>query len=262
MPLHFQSIRSGSSGNCLLLWTEHTRLLIDAGFPSMRKCRAALADLGGDIDAILVSHLHHDHIQYATLRVAEELALPVYVYRADVGHLIERHFRRWPFEALEIRPYTPERFRIGDLGILPFELPHHPEHTTFGFEVTYAQDGQAAKAVLASDLSGWQDIRDRFRGADFLYVEANHDEELLRVHPNFNSRYHLSNVSCGCLLRQAFECSRALPTAVMLGHLSKIRNRPDLATHTVATILDEAGYDAIDLHVAPRYLPSDIIRIA
>jgi len=262
MALSFQSLRSGSSGNCLVLTSARTTLLIDAGFPSIRGCREALEELLPTVDGVVISHLHGDHVSYSSLRVIEEHGLPVYVFEGDLRRLARRHFKGMGFHGLDLRPFAERQFRVGDFFICPFEVPHYPSEPTFGFEVHCTDGGRTHRAVLATDFFDWEPLRGWFENADFLYVEANYDPDLLRLYWNPNSAYHLSNGECGKLLGCAFERSRSLPAAVMLGHLSNDRNRPDLARDTVGQILGRAGYGRIRLRVAPRFEPSDPIHIA
>jgi phosphoribosyl 1,2-cyclic phosphodiesterase len=261
MPLHFQSIRSGSSGNCLRLSTGTTTLLIDAGFPSMKKCRAALADLLPEVDGVLVSHLHGDHIHHYTLRVLEEWGVPVYVPGAEVESLAARHFRERPFDGLPLHAYDGESFAIGEFSIAAFELRHHPGLPTFGFEIRTGENGVERKVTVATDFCDCGGLGPRFQGADFIYVEANHDPELLERNWNPNSLFHLPNESCGHLLRAAFDPHDGAPPPVMLGHLSSDRNDPALAQDTVWSVLDSAGHGDLDLRVAPRGEPSELIAI-
>ena len=262
MGLSFQSIRSGSSGNCLLLRNGKTSILVDAGFSSQRGCREALDALPCDVDAVVISHLHGDHVHYSALRVLEERELPVYVFEDDLKRLGRKHFRGRMFHTLDLRPFTKRQFRIGEFFIRPFEVPHYPWETTFGFEVHCTDDARARRAVLATDFCDWHPLHDWFKDADFLYVEANYDPELLQRHWNANSLYHLSNGDCGTLLTHAFRHSRAVPPAIMLGHLSDDRNRPDLAAETVGQLLERSGYGSVELRVAPRHEPSQPIPIA
>ena len=92
-------------------------------------------------------------------------------------------------------------------------------------------------------------------------MESNHDPQLLRTHPNPRSHYHLSNEKCGRLLSRALAGSKHPPCAVMLGHLSEIRNRPNLARDKVLEILNGSASRDLALHVAPRYEPSEEIEI-
>ena len=227
----------------------------------MRACRKALGGILSHLDGAVISHLHTDHIQYSSLRVLEDSRIPIYVCEREVPHLAARHFHRFPFLDLKIRPFVERPFQVGDFSIHPFRVPHDGVRQTFGFEVIARPNGKRRKVVVATDFWHWQGVSGWFEDADFIYVEANHDRELLRANPNPRSRFHLSNENCGRLLRQALGKSRNLPQAVMLGHLSEIRNRLNLARETVLGILDGSPYRDIPLHIAPRYEPSAEIYI-
>ncbi len=261
MTLSFQSLRSGSSGNSLLLRAGMTTLLIDAGFGSMRECRQVLGEMLPSIDGVVISHLHSDHIHHYALRVLEEHRVPVYVYEWDLQLLPGMHFRKSPFFSLQLRPFSARAFRIGNFTIRPFPLLHDGIRRTFGFEASALQRGKVRRIVTATDFRDWRNLPGWFENADLIYVEANHDPELLQRHPNRRSHYHLSNGECGRLLCHSFSNSKLLPRAVMLGHLSEIRNHPGLARDTVLEILEGRGFDEIDLQVAPRYESSEAIEI-
>ena len=259
MNFSFQSLCSGSSGNCLLLQTEDTNILIDAGFSSMRGCREALSGLLPEIDGVLFSHLHNDHVHHYSLRVLEEENIPVHVFEGDLSHLSRIHFRKHPFFGLKVQSFSLHPFRIGSLLIRPFRLPHDGVRATFGFELRTTLGTRQRKAVIATDFRDGQNLETRFADADFIFVEANHDPALLRQNPNPRSHFHLSNGNCGILLRKSLDASRIFPHSIMLGHLSAIRNRSAIAEETVGRILEGAGYGRIRLHAAPRFEPS--IRI-
>lgn len=261
MSLTFQSLCSGSSGNSLLLKAGDTTLLIDAGFPSMKACRKALSGLLSRMDGVIISHLHTDHVHHYSLRVLEDCRIPIYIYEKEIRPLAVRHFRQSPFMDLKIRPFFERPFRIRDLTIIPFKIPHDAGCPTFGFQICVSENGRRRKVVAATDFWDWYGLPRWFEDADFIYVEANHDPELLRAHPNPHSHYHLSNEKCGRLLRQVLAKSKKLPQAVMLGHLSEIRNRPRIARATVTEILEGRPFQDIPLYIAPRYEPSEVIQI-
>lgn len=261
MNFTFQSLRSGSSGNSLLLRTGQTTLLIDAGFPSMRAGRNILNGCLPEIDGAVISHLHSDHIQYSALRLLEECRIPIYLYEKDIQPLAGRHFRQSPFLHLKIRPFSHLPIRIGDFAVQPFPLPHDGVRATFGFVISAGGNGRQKRVVVATDFRDWRGLPGWFADSDFIYVEANHDPDLLRANPNPRSHFHLSNEKCGRLLKQVFAQSQSAPPALMLGHLSEKRNRPELARGTVAEILAAGGHGGVRIHVAPRHEPSPLIRI-
>ena len=82
--LHVSVLGSGSAGNCALVETPETRLLIDGGL-SARQIDAAAAQCGMnpiEIDGILLTHEHGDHV--CGLDVwCKQFATPIYCNRAD-----------------------------------------------------------------------------------------------------------------------------------------------------------------------------------
>ena len=95
-----------------------------------------------------------------------------------------------------------------------------------------------------------------------MFVEANHDPDLLRRHPNPNSRYHLSNVKTARLLCDAFGNGDAAPELVVLGHLSEQRNDERLAVGEVEGAFERQGLPVpFELETAPRFEESRVITI-
>ena len=121
--MYIAPLFSGSSGNCILIEAEGTRLLIDAGKPA-KTIEEGLSSFGlslKDIDALLITHEHTDHIAGAGV-LARKYKIPVYAnsstWRAmemNIGH-VPAGCRR-EFE-------TGRDFYIGNVNILPFPTPH------------------------------------------------------------------------------------------------------------------------------------------
>ena len=239
MTLTFQTLCSSSSGNCLTLCSETTRLVIDCGLSSMRRTRQTLLPLHEEvpISAVLLTHVHGDHISHYPLRVLEQMNLPVRLHEACLEHLTQKHYNGQHFTSLNIEPFNETAFDIGDFRIRPFEIAHQPWVATFGYEIFH----QDRKIVIATDFCQWEKVLDRFVNADFIFVESNHDMELLRQYYNPNSRYHLPNRKTAELLMAAVDESTKTPAAVMLGHLSNQRNTPHLAVKETALAFEYAG---------------------
>lgn len=260
MALYFQSICSSSSGNALALWTDTTRLLIDCGLASMKRTRQALAGVFGEkrLDSVLLTHPHSDHVSYYPLRVMEEMGVTVRILGDGVGPLRCQHFRDHGFKNLRLEPFDCEPFTIGDLCIRPFELDHYPGFPTCGYEIRYGNH----KTVIATDFYNWTRCFESFLDADFLFVESNHDLDLLRRYFNPNSRYHISNPQTAQLLLNVRRESRRAPQRVILGHLSAQRNRPQIALRETQDAFRRAGVPLdFDLTAAPLREPSPPIRI-
>ncbi|MHC4540411.1 MAG: MBL fold metallo-hydrolase [Planctomycetota bacterium] len=260
--LYFKSLCSSSSGNCLALWTDHTRVLIDCGLGSMKRARQMLRKHLGDpldIDAAIVSHMHGDHIGYYPLRVLEDHGIKVRVHEKCLAQLKQKHFNGYGFSSLRLKPFSDRHFRVGDLTFRPFELPHNPFYPTFGFTVKY----KTIKVVFATDFNSWDDSLGYFVDANFIFVESNHDLELLRRHFNPNSQFHLPNPQTGKLLYRARKNSRRAPQAVMLGHLSLIRNEPDIAVEETKQTFEGEQTDLdFRLLAAPGLEASQTVKVS
>ena len=259
MPLYFKTLRSSSSGNCVLLWSERTALLFDCGLKTQCECRDLLAEhTPGRLDAAIVSHAHGDHIGYAALRALGGMQVPVYAHETVTPYLRRRHgVDEWP-AAPELISYGTAAMSFGDIEVTPVEVPHDPDTPTFGFVVRH----EDTKAVLCTDFCNFAGVLDQFVDADFVYVESNHDPHLLRLHPNYASRWHMSNAKTAWLLYHATSRSRRPAHTVVLGHLSRQRNRPELARSAVREAFARERTEVpFRLMTAPLYEPSPAISV-
>lgn len=261
MSFRFRSIRSSSGGNCLLLKADNKTLLFDCGLGSMKRTRQILRehfDEDQQPDAVLLTHAHTDHISYYPLRVLEQEGCKVMMHQDCIEQLSTKHFKGYGFKDLRLTTFGDDSFYLDSIEIKPIRLSHHPSLPTFGFAVTY--DGK--KAVIATDFNNASDILEHLIDADFIFVESNHDPELLRKYYNPNSRFHMSNPETAELLCQAITKSKAPPKAVMLGHMSDQRNESSIAIKETETAFAKHGLKIdFDLSSAPLKHPSPEITI-
>ncbi len=265
MPLYFKSLRSSSSGNCLLLWTKNTRVIIDCGLGSMKRTEHLLTEhLGspGNANAVIFTHMHGDHCSHYPLRVIQEYGLPIRVHESIVEQLKEKHCSQSLFNDLKIKAFTDREFKVGELLFHPFEVSHSPSYKTYGFIIRYKSRRGWKKAVIATDFNNSRDVVSHFIDADFIFVESNHDLELLKQYPNPNSSYHLSNPKTADLLCKARFGSKKSPETVILGHLSNQRNEMSIAIRETRDTFKRLGLELdFKLCAAPLYESSDTIGI-
>jgi len=237
---------SGSSGNSLLVSEQNTGLLIDAGI-SMRRIQQAITLTGlgpHEIGGVLITHEHSDHILSLSALVSR-LRLPVYAPHTVANRL------RGKYPELEDRLVVipvGEPFSVGPLCVTAFHTPHDTDES-----VGYRVEG-AGVFALATDMGCvTEEIEAGLCGADTVLIEANHDPELLISGPYpfplkrriLSERGHLSNDDCARLARYLAENGTR---RIILGHLSRENNRPELALRTVSAALE--GLDA-ELCCAP-----------
>lgn len=239
--------------------------MFDCGLGSMKRTRSALLGFTEGPtwpDAVIVSHAHSDHISHYPLRVIEQLQLPVHIHRQCLSQLRERFLHPYGFGQLILRPFDDTGFSIGDFSIQPFALDHHPAFATYGFVVECRTEGENVRMVLLTDFCKWKKIAPHLVDADFIFVESNHDLELLERHFNPNSRFHLSNPQTAELLCHVRGCSCRAPRAVMLGHISSQRNEPRIAIRETTTAFRKRGIELdFELIAAPLKTPSTVLKI-
>lgn len=260
--LRFTILGSGSSGNCALVESPETRLLIDAGF-SARQIAKRLESVGiglKDVHAILLTHEHSDHT--AGLRVlCCSHNLPLYCNRptAECIRGALAGFSGWRLFT------TGDQLTIGDLSIETFPIPHDASDPV-GFVIGHGD----ARVGFLTDLGyATELVIERVRRCQAILLEANHDPELLQndsrrpwsVKQRILSRHgHLSNEGAAGLVRRVIHPNL---THLFLGHLSSDCNTPERALAAVGAVIDELGLHAqVQLHAARQDRPSDRITIA
>ncbi len=261
------SIASGSSGNCIYIGDENTHLLVDTGI-SRKKIEEGLHELGlkgEDLDAVLVTHEHNDHIQGLGV-FSRGYEIPVYATAGTIqgikdcptlGRLPDGLFH-------EVKIDTP--FTLGDLTIRPFYISHDANEPS-GYRI---DDGKKSVAV-ATDMGTYDAYTiEQLKDLNAIVLEANHDIHMLEVGPYpyplkqriMGDHGHLSNEWSGRLLTKILNDDMQ---QVILGHLSKENNYPQLAYETVKLeiTLGDGPYDGDDfpLMVAQRDRPSDIVTL-
>ena len=227
-------LASGSRGNCTIVSSSNTRILVDAGV-SCRETFKRLKSIGEEprtLSAILITHEHNDHV-YGLLTLAKKLSVPVFMTGAT-HHAWLKMMRDDAGEAPELSRLESfsagKSFQIGDIAITPFTIPHDAADPV-GF--TFRCEG--VKVAIATDLGYLApNVCDHLRGCDILVLESNHDTEMLRGGPypwsvkqRVMSRVgHLSNEDLADFFSSDYDGSASY---VVLAHLSEQNNHPELA---------------------------------
>lgn len=229
------SIASGSSGNCIYVGSDNHHILIDAGI-SGKRVEAGLRELelsGKDIDGILLTHEHSDHIKGLGV-LARKYGVPIYATPGTAGAVKAMSGLGRIDDSLFVEIHADQDFQIGDLKVSPFHISHDAAEP-----VAYRIACGEKKMAVATDLGVYTDYTvEHLKGLDVLLLEANHDIHMLQVgaYPYYLKQRisgdlgHLSNETAGKLLCEVLHDDLK---AIVLGHLSKENNYAELAYETV-----------------------------
>ncbi len=265
--MKLMSIASGSSGNCIFVGTDTTSLLVDTGV-SKKKITEGLHSIGmelKDIDGILITHEHIDHVRSLGV-IARTAGIPVYTTRLTC-EAIKSMPGLGSYDEGLFRFINPnETFSLGDMRIRAHSVWHDAADP-----VCYSIMKDNKKISIATDLGDYDGyIVDAISNSDALLLEANHDVRMLQVGPYpystkqriLGKRGHLSNESSGRLL---LDILNNHIKGVILGHLSKENNYPELAYETVKAEIADNPYTKdvreFNIQVAARDSCSNIITV-
>lgn len=255
MELMFSPLFSGSSGNAVYVGCDGEGILVDAGV----SCARIVKELGvigvkpESIKAILITHEHTDHTSAAGI-LSRKFDLPIY---ATYGTWSGMQDKIGPVQEKNVRIIDANQdFFLGKINVCPFSIPHDASDPC-GFSFLAGN----LKASIATDIGcirdGWMNA---VEGSDILLLESNYDEDMLKAgkYPyQLKKRIlgrsgHLSNDDAG---KAAVQLIKRNVRNIILGHLSKENNFPELAYESVRLALTEAGCEIgrdVSLSIARR----------
>jgi phosphoribosyl 1,2-cyclic phosphodiesterase len=257
--MNFSVLGSGSKGNAIFIESGSTSLLIDAGFSGKEiRRRLALIDRSPqDINAILISHEHGDHIGGAGV-LSRQLSLPVYAnngtHQAAEKRLGHVH-KRTEFE-------TGTNFTVNGFTIHPFRICHDTADPV-GFVVS---DGIHALCCCTDTGRVTGLIRQWARKCQALVLEANYDPQMLADGPYppaiqqrvRSGQGHLANGEAARFLAELAETSSL--QQVVLAHLSRVNNRPELVYNRIQEEIVPSQTD-FSMSIAMQEQPTQLFRL-
>ena len=254
MSVEFQILGSSSGGNCALLQTGHTKVLVDVGFSAKRI--ACLLEAVGEsldtIDAVFLTHEHCDHAQ-GIRGLARRADLPVFANR-DTADAVQAKATK-PINWKVFQTGTDFTFR--DLKVRSFALPHDA-YDPVGFTFNWGEDGDlftpARSLAWVTDL-GYvpEHVKEHIRHVHTLVIEANYDEELLErderrpwsIKQRIRGRHgHLSNNAAFDLVTELSK--KSILEKVYLAHLSKDCNNAHIVRDRFASLGRSLSVEVID----------------
>jgi phosphoribosyl 1,2-cyclic phosphodiesterase len=237
--IRFASLASGSKGNCLVAEVGRSRLLLDCGL-SPRETERRLARLGlrpADINAIVVTHEHDDHIG-GTFAFAARHQIPGWITYGTWRAVADTD-KGDATASVQVNIVDGRTaFAVGELQVQPYIVPHDAREP-----VQYLiSDGAFRLGVLTDIGASTRHVEEALSGCDALVLECNHDLDLLwgSTYPKWLKQRisgpfgHLDNGQARTLLQNL---DRSKLRHVIAAHLSQQNNRPELACRALATAM-------------------------
>ena len=263
MKVKFLSLASGSSGNCYYLGTDEYSILIDAGIGS-RIIRKVLKDyniLLDSIKAILITHDHADHIK-AVGTLGEKFGIPVYA-TPETHKGINRSYCMTEKLNNCVRYIHKEiPLQLGCFKVTAFEVPHDGTDN-----VGYCIEADGKCFSFLTDMGYITPTAANYiRKANYLIIESNYDEEMLKMGPyprHLKERIvcengHMCNHDTAEFLAENLTQDLKY---IWLCHLSKDNNHPELACKTFEMIFRSKGLvigKDVQLAALKRSTPSEL----
>ncbi|MGN1399244.1 MAG: MBL fold metallo-hydrolase [Erysipelotrichaceae bacterium] len=233
--MHFAILASGSKGNCSIIESGNTRIIIDCG-TTKKYLTDSFNQLNFDYqscDGLLITHSHSDHISQLKMFSGLKVYSP----------FIIKDFNCQLIKPLEI-------FTINDLTILPIPLSHDC-YNTVGYIIF---DGKETLVQLTDSGYVSESNQQLIKGADYYIIESNHDVDMLMNTSRplvlkkriLSDNGHLSNDICADVISK---CIGANTKQILLAHISQQANTYQLAYQTMIDTLKQRGLYRDDLFV-------------
>ena len=244
------SLSSGSNGNSYFIGTRNTKILIDAGLRG-KDIDERLQNIGEnirEIEGIFISHEHNDHALGAGV-LARKYKIPIYATEGTWSNMKVGNIPEGCLNAIKQNSET----LFGDLSVRSFPIPHDSKEP-----VAFTLEYKGKKIAIATDIGHMNSYTlNHISGSHLLYLESNHDTEMLMKgpYPWFLKKRvsgpvgHLSNIDAAETL---VTMNRAKECIVSLSHLSETNNDPQMAIQTVLEVLKSKGILDIQIDVSLR----------
>lgn len=224
------ALQSGSNGNSIYVEAAGVRLLFDAGI-SARQARDRLASHGRriqDVDALILSHDHIDHVSGAGT-IHRLFRIPILATPTTFGAV-----RRIVGKTRDVRHFEAgETIEFGPLAVHTLPTPHDAVDG-----VAFVVEAEGRRLGIFTDLGHpFLALLSAMREVHAAYLESNYDPRMLAdgpYHPDVKKRIrsgrgHLSNIESADLVRA---CGPRRPSWIALAHLSANNNTPEIALET------------------------------
>ena len=249
------SLQSGSSGNCTYVETNGIKLLFDAGICGST-ASSRLAAYGRDIrevDALIISHDHSDHINYAGV-YQRKYGLPIYTTKKTLRK-VEKQKRLGKLDVVNLF-LAGEKLHFGKVSVQTIPTPHDCADG-----VAFAISSGGKQLGILTDLGhAFKELYSVMASLDAVFIESNYDPVMLAngPYPGFlkkriqGPKGHISNAESAELLQAGNKLKWAC-----LAHISEANNEPKVALRTHREIVGHT----LPFHTASRYVSTGILAV-
>lgn len=249
-------LASGSSGNSVYVESDKSKILFDCGV-SGKYIHNAMEKIGRDpsqINAIVVSHEHHDHIAGVGV-LSRKYNIPVYINKPTYEESV-------PITKELDNTNKSSEMDIGDINIQSIKISHDAVKPR-----AFIISNKKTKLGIITDL-GYVDscIEKAVKSVNTVILESNHDSEMLRLGPYpkmlkrrvASDKGHISNFQAANLI-----CEHATPKLknVFLAHLSRTNNSQEIAYNTFTSTLWHRQDLNLDIEIAEPFSPSRLLQL-
>jgi len=255
--MKFCALASGSSGNCFFVKNKDSGILIDVGISAKRVVEglAGINENPENIKGIFITHEHSDHIKGVDV-LARNFGIPIYATSGTINNCFLCS------QGDLINPIkSDETVRVSGMEVEAFAKSHKA-----GEPVSYRIRNGKIISVITDIGKACKNVQEAVSDSDFLAIESNHDEEMLisGPYPAFLKKWilsdigHISNLNSACCV---LEHGKAKLKNVLLSHLSKTNNTPELAYKVFHNLVKERSDLKPKISLSLRDVASDVFRV-
>jgi len=247
-------LRSGSKGNCTVVWSKDGALLLDCGnFPVSPFCDA-LNDLGltpQDVRGIIISHGHGDHINQYTFKISSSFGIPIHIHPVTYKVVSKRLKLSHPSRL--VKHHSERAFRINNIRVKAFETYHEGGYVgrPFGFVLEGTAEKKYKIGYVTDTSAVSEEMVQYLVDSEILIIESNNDAKMVEKNDPYDSNWvqHLNNQESAdavVKIKKASRCNNALKH-VFIVHISSRHNEPKRILKAFKKKLEKADIKDVEL---------------